>query len=173
MKKLFSILALFSLMLTLANAQTDKSKKASPPDSVKITTTDGVNLAIHYSQPSLKGRTIGVDVAELGKVWRTGANEASTIAFDKAVTINGENIAAGNYSLYSIPGEQNTTLIFNKVWKQWGTKYDQKQDALRIEVSNGDSASVVEQFTITANDTGQVTLAWGGYTVSFVVKAVK
>lgn len=116
---------------------------------------------------------MGVDIAEAGKVWRTGANEATTFAVDKDVTIEGKKLPAGKYSLYSIPGEQQTTLIFNKTWNQWGTKYDQAQDALRVDVSNGTSETSQEQFTISASADGTVTLAWGTYTIPFHVKAAQ
>ncbi|WDF69041.1 DUF2911 domain-containing protein [Sphingobacterium oryzagri] len=171
--KAASILFFLTMISFISMAQTDKSKRPSPPDSVKVTTHDGVNIAIHYSKPSLKGRQLGIDIAPVGKVWRTGANEATTIAVDKNVTIDGKQLPAGKYSLYSIPGEQTTTLIFNKVWNQWGTKYDQAQDALRVDVSNTSSSSNQEQFTITATAAGVVTLIWGGHAIPFQVKAGK
>lgn len=173
MKKLIPLLALVCFFITAAHAQSDKSKRKSPADSVTTTTTDGITVSINYSKPSLKGRTIGVDVAELNKVWRTGANEATTISFDKDVTIDGKKLPAGKYSLYSIPAEQKSTVIFNKTWQQWGTKYDQAQDALRIEVNNGSSANSVEQLKIDVDKSGKVSLAWGLYTVSFTIKAAQ
>ncbi len=171
--KAASIFFFLTMISFVSFGQTDKSKRPSPPDSVKITTQDGVNIAIHYSKPSLKGRQLGVDIAPVGKVWRTGANEATTIAFDKNVTIEGKSLVAGTYSLYSIPGEQQTTLIFNKAWKQWGTKYDESQDALRVDVSNATATTSQEQFTITASPTGTVTLTWGEHAIPFQVKANK
>lgn len=171
--KAASILFFLTMISFISMAQTDKSKRPSPPDSVKVSTQDGVNIEIHYSKPSLKGRQLGVDIAPVGKVWRTGANEATTIAVDKNVLINGKQLPAGKYSLYSIPGEQQTTLIFNKIWKQWGTKYDQSQDALRVDASNTASSSNQEQFTITATPTGTVTLSWGEHAIPFEVKASK
>ncbi len=171
--KAASILFFLTMISFVSFGQTDKSKRASPPDSVIIKTQDGVQIAIQYSKPSLKGRQLGVDIAPIGKVWRTGANEATTIAFDKNVTVEGKALAAGKYSLYSIPGEQQTTLIFNKVWKQWGTKYDESQDALRVNVSSTAASASQEQFTITAAPTGIVTLTWGEYAIPFQVKAAK
>src|SRR5699024_10106886 len=107
--------------LTYAQQETPQ-QRASPPDSAQTTTEDGVHIQIHYSSPALKNREIGVDVAEVGNVWRTGANEATTVEFDKDVLINGNALSAGKYSLYSIPDEHSTTIIFNKVWDQWGTE---------------------------------------------------
>src|SRR5690606_28734258 len=155
-----------------AFAQQDKSKRASPPDSITVTTNDGVTIAIHYSRPSLKGREIGVEIAPFGKVWRTGANEATTFEVDKDVLVQGQPLAAGKYSLYSIPGEQQVTLIFNKVWDQWGTRYDQEQDALRvIATPNETGGNSIVQFTISGNKNGTVTLLWGIFAVPFTVAA--
>ena len=158
---------------TLSFAQQDKSQRASPPDSVTVTTDDGVTLAIHYSKPSLKGREIGAEIAPFGKVWRTGANEATTFEVDKDVLVQGKPLPAGKYGLFSIPGENSVTIIFNKVWDQWGTRYDESEDVLRVEATPGDTGASVEQFTIKADEDGTVTLLWGAYAVPFTVKAAQ
>ena len=168
---MLSLFAVISLSAA-AIAQQDKSQRASPPDSTTVTTNDGVTIAIHYSKPSLKGRQIGVEIAPFGKVWRTGANEATTFEVDKDVLVHGKPLAAGKYSLYSIPGETNVTLIFNKTWDQWGTRYDEAADALRVDVEpSAASGESVEQFTITTDKDGTVTLLWGRYAVPFSVTA--
>ncbi len=167
---LLSLLAVV-VMSTVAFAQQDKSKRASPPDSITLTTDDGVSIAIHYSKPSLKGREIGVEIAPFGKVWRTGANEATTFEVSKDVLVQGQPLPAGKYSLYSIPGEQNVTLIFNKVWDQWGTRYDEAQDALRVDATPSETNDSVEQLTITGDKDGTITLLWGSYAVPFSVTA--
>src|SRR5690606_19974721 len=146
-------------------------KRASPPDSVTVTTNDGVTINIHYSKPALKGRQIGSDVAPFGKVWRTGANEATTFEVDKDVLVQGKPLAAGKYSLYSIPGEQQVAIIFNKVWDQWGTRYNQAHDALRVNAVPTERGSATEQFTIQADKGGKITLLWGTYAVPFTVTA--
>jgi hypothetical protein len=101
---------MFSLILTtLLNswksfAQDDKSKRPSPPAKVSETTASGNTVTIDYSQPSVKGRTIGKEIAPFGKVWRTGANEATVFEISKDAKINGKHpLAAGKYGLYSIP----------------------------------------------------------------------
>jgi len=170
--KTFALSFVFVLALsTLTFAQQDKSKRASPPDQTTVTTSDGVTIDIHYSKPSLKGRKIGVDIVPFGKVWRTGANEASTFEVNKDVLVQGKRLPAGKYGLYSIPTEQNTTIIFNKVWDQWGTEYDEAQDALRVVAQGSETDDSVEQFTIKADKNGTVTLLWGLYAVPFTVKA--
>ena len=173
MRKTILILSFLTFVCSMAWAQTDKSKRPSPPDSVKVTTDDGVTIDIHYSKPSLKGRQIGVDIAPVGEVLRTGANEATTIEVDKNVTVNGQPLPAGKYSLHSIPGEYGTTVIFNKVWKKWGTQYDQNEDALRIDANNGSSSKIQEQFNISIAPSGLVTMTWGEHAVAFTVKAAK
>lgn len=167
---LLSLLAVMTMSIT-AFSQQDKSQRASPPASTNVTTDDGVTIDIDYSKPSLKGRQIGVDIAPFGKVWRTGANEATTFEVNKDVSVQGKPLSAGKYSLYSIPGEQHVTLIFNKVWDQWGTRYDEAQDVLRVEAAPIATADSVEQFTINGTKDGTVTLLWGNYAVPFKVVA--
>ncbi|UIR56212.1 DUF2911 domain-containing protein [Sphingobacterium sp. SRCM116780] len=169
--KTTTILFMLTLVCSIAFGQSDKSKRLSPPDSVKVTTNDGVTVDIHYSRPSLKGRKIGVDIVKIGEVWRTGANEATTVDFDKDVLIEGKKLPKGKYSLYTIPGEQETIVIFNKTWDQWGTKYDQNQDALRVNVSSETSNLAQEQFKIDVDKSGKIGLAWGDYLLPVQVKA--
>src|SRR5690606_15641307 len=173
MKKTVLILSFLTFLCSFGWAQSDKSQRPSPPDSVKVTTEDGVTIDIHYSKPSLKGRQLGVDIAPAGQVWRTGANEATTFEVDKDVTVDGKPLPAGKYSIHSIPGEYQTTVIINKVWKKWGTQYDQNEDALRVDVSNSSTGSMQEQLNVSVAPSGLVTFAWGEYAVPFTVKAAK
>jgi hypothetical protein len=144
----------------------DKSKRPSPPATVT-----GSNFTIEYSRPSLKGRKAFGELEPYGKVWRTGANEATTFEAKKDLKINGQALPAGTYALFTIPGEQEWTIIFNKTAKQWGAfKYDEKQDALRVKVKPTKTAAPVEQFTIAADKAGTVTLAWDNTQAAFMVK---
>jgi hypothetical protein len=136
MKKIISFAVLASsLLLTLsAQAQDDKSKRPSPPAMVKQELASGAAVSIDYSQPSVKGRTIGKDLEPKdGEVWRTGANEATVFETSKAVKVGGKDLPAGKYALFTISGKDSWTIIFNKIWNQWGA-YDYKEadDALRI-----------------------------------------
>ena len=93
----------------------DKSKRPSPPAVVKETLKNGTTVSIDYSQPSLKGRTIGKDVEPMqGKVWRAGANEATIFEINKDVKVEGKTLAAGKYALFMLPAENEWTVIFNK-----------------------------------------------------------
>ncbi len=165
------IVMLGFLAVTIASvsvqAQDDKSKRASPPASVSATTASGNTITINYSQPAVKGRTIGKDIAPYNEVWRTGANEATTIEFSKSVKIQGKQLAAGKYSLYTIPNEKTWTIIFNKTWKQWGTQYTEADDALRVTTNAEKSNDVTERMTFKVAKDGKITLMWGNTKVSF------
>jgi hypothetical protein len=169
MKKLllFSAMAFTTVM---ANAQDDKSKLPSPPAKVSETINGGTTVTIDYSQPGVKGRTIGKDIAPYGKVWRTGANAATVFEISKDVKVEGQNLPAGKYSLYSIPGENEWVLIFNKSWNQPGTRYNQEQDALRVTVKPGKSKDFSERMTFVIHKRGAVSLLWGNEKVDFSVK---
>lgn len=171
MKKIF-VLTLFVSLFTVisVSAQQDKTKRASPPASVKETIASGATVSIDYSQPSVKGRVIGAEIAPFGKVWRTGANEATVFEVSKDVKVEGKALAAGKYGLYSIPGEKEWTIIFNKTWKQWGTNYTEADDALRVTVKSSKAPAATEQLTFKIDKSGKVTLLWGTTAVAFNVK---
>ena len=171
MKKQTSLLIAIVMFLGFTvNAQTDKSKRPSPPEIVTQTLKSGAVVSIDYSKPSLKGRTIGKDIAAYGKVWRTGANEATVFETSKDLKIGGSTLPAGKYSLYTIPGEKEWTLIFNKTWKQWGTVYKETEDALRITAKAEKSEKMMEQMTFEIEKDGEVQLLWGNLEVDFKVK---
>ena len=133
-------------------------------------------IQIDYSRPAVRGRKIWGELVPFGRVWRTGANEATTIRFSTAVTIDSHPLAAGTYSLFTIPAEDGTwTVIFNKVADQWGAfNYNAEFDALRVSAKTRDSAPVERlRFTIDPQEATSVvvTLAWGERSVSFVVEA--
>jgi hypothetical protein len=151
----------------------DKSKRPSPPAVVK-TSVRGTEVTIDYSRPALKGREAFGEkspLAPVGEVWRTGANEATTFTVSKDVKIEGQTLAAGTYGLFTIPGATEWTIIFNKTAKQWGAyEYKAADDVLRVKVKPTTTATPVEQFTITADKSGKVTMAWAKTAASFTVK---
>lgn len=173
MKKIASLSFLFVALLFSAcsNAQ-DKSKRPSPPAVVKQTLANGTIISIDYSQPSVKGRTIGKDIEpKEGEVWRTGANEATVFEVSNAVKINGKDLAAGKYGLFSISGKDTWTIIFNKTWKQWGaSSYKQDQDAIRIDAVVTQETIFAEKMTFTITDKGVVNLFWGNNKATFMVE---
>lgn len=167
--KTILLAALFTVS-TLAGYAQDKKPK-SPPATTKAS-VDGVSVEVNYSQPSVKGRKIWGDLVPYGKVWRTGANNATTISFSKDVKIDGQTLAAGTYSLFTIPTENDFTFIFNKEAEQWGAyKYDESKDALRIQTEASEVKEHQEVFTIEVNEKGQVILRWDHLMVSFKITA--
>jgi hypothetical protein len=124
---------------------------------------DGANISIEYGRPSLKGRT-EAQLMPAGKIWRTGADEATTLKTDKSLMFGSAMVAPGTYTLYSLPGEKEWQLVINKQTGQWGTQYDQAQDLVRVPMTVSKNASPVEQLTINMQDTakgGELHINWG------------
>jgi hypothetical protein len=174
MKKLLSLLACTALFATTAVIAQDKKKPASPLDSVSTTTKKGATIAIVYSRPSVKGRTIGKDLEPLpGKIWRAGANSATTFEVSKDVKVEGQALPAGKYAFFTIENNGEWTLVFNKTWKTWGA-YDYEknkgEDVLQVKVKGSKAPSFTETLTYTIGADGKVTLLWGDHAVSFTVK---
>lgn len=171
MKKILFLILISGLFTGLsASAQQDKSKRASPPAKVSETIASGATIIIDYSQPSLKGRSIGKDIVNYGEVWRTGANEATVFETNKDVQIEGKKLPAGKYSLYTIPGAKKWTVIFNKTWQQWGTDYKQDTDALRVDVIPTKAPKTTEKMMFNIAKEGKVSLMWGNTAINFRVK---
>lgn len=165
------ILSLSALITITACGQGDKSKRPSPPATVKVTLTSGATITIDYSQPSVKGRTIGKDLEPMEeKVWRTGANEATVFEVDKNVKVEGQSLAAGKYGLFTIKNGDEWTIIFNKTWNQWGAfSYKEADDALRVKVKSGKANPFAEKLTFSIDNNGKVSLVWGDIKVDFNV----
>jgi Protein of unknown function (DUF2911) len=168
MKQLF--FSLLTIIAISACGQGDKSKRPSPPAIATETISSGAIITIDYSQPSLKGRKVGTELAPYGQVWRTGANEATSFEVNKDVKVEGQSLPAGKYGLYSIPGEKEWTIIFSKTWKQWGTQYKEADDALRVKVSSAKTETLTEKMTFVIDKSGKVSLSWGDTVVAFMVQ---
>jgi hypothetical protein len=150
-------------------APEDKSKRPSPPAKAEGKLGD-INILIDYSQPSVKGRTIFGGEVSYGKVWRTGANEATIISFDKDVLVEGKPLPAGNYSLFSIPNSEEWIVIFNKIPNQWGAfEYKEEEDALRVTVKPQKEAELTERLIFEISEDGIVSLKWENMKVAFKV----
>lgn len=132
----------------------------------------GISVTLEYGRPNVKGRQIWGGLVPYDKVWRTGANEATTITFSGAVAVEGEPLPAGTYALFTIPGESEWTIIFNKVAKQWGAmKYDAAEDALRVTVKP-EPAAYEETMDFRIQDS-RVILRWEKLAIPFSVTAVE
>lgn len=119
----------------------------------------GAQVTIEYGRPSTAGREIWGALVPYGRVWRTGADEATTVAIDRDLLVEGERLPAGTYALFTIPTEGSWTVIFNRVAEQWGAfRYDSGQDALRVEVTPRPHESV-ETFEI-AIEGEAIVLRW-------------
>ncbi|SKB86455.1 DUF2911 domain-containing protein [Daejeonella lutea] len=161
---------ILALLITGLASATACAQRPSPAAKVSETISSGTKVTIDYSQPGIKGRTIGKEIAPWGKVWRTGANEATVFEVNKNVTINGKSLPKGKYSLYSIPGQKEWVIILNKTWNQSGTEYDQKADIMRFTVKTLKAAAFSERMTFKIAKSGVVSLVWGNYLVNFTVK---
>lgn len=147
----------------------DQSGRKSPPREA-TGTIDGVDIAVNYGSPSVRGRDIWGALVPYGAVWRTGANEATTIEFSGDVTVEGQPLAAGKYGLFTIPGEDSWTIIFNKNPDQWGANdYDEAEDALRVTVTPEPTDESVEAMAFAVED-GRVILRWEKLAVPIAVK---
>jgi len=148
------VLPFLLLAAVLLYAQQDKSKRPSQPGTASVTFADGKKITIDYSRPKINDpktgqpRKIFGNVVPYDKEWRTGANEATTFVTDTNVKVGDLSVPAGNYTLYTIPGESEWTIIINKQTGQWGTVYQQDQDLGRTKVASGKTGDTVQQFTI-------------------------
>ena len=153
----------------------------SPHETINATVGDA-KITIVYGRPYTKDpksgekRKIWGGLVPYGQVWRMGADEATLFTTDKEVLIGGTSVAAGTYSLFLLPEEGGSAkLIVNKQTGQWGTKYDQSQDLVRIGLIQGKLDKPAEQFMITVEKTmadGVLKLMWDDtqYSASIAVK---
>jgi hypothetical protein len=105
-----------------------------------------------------------------GKIWRTGANEATTFEVSTDVKVEGESLKAGKYGLFTVPNENEWVIIFNSVSDQWGAfNYDESKDVLRVKVKPEQVADNTEKMTFNISDDGVVSLKWEKLVVNFNV----
>ncbi|MEO8821959.1 MAG: DUF2911 domain-containing protein [Ginsengibacter sp.] len=178
MKKIFSkalVLTLAGLFMTsLIFAQQDKSKRASPPE-VATGSVGGATVSINYSSPAVKGRKVWGDLVPYDKVWRLGANEATTFETSKDIKIEGKKLSAGKYSLYAIPGEKEWIFIFNSKTGQWGigkdgsASEDPANDVLRVTAKPMKSSSFNERMKFSVDKKGFV-FEWENLKVPVSIK---
>lgn len=167
------ITAVVLLTATAAIAQQAPRTPRPSPKSSLMQSVGLTDITVNYNRPGVKGRQIWGALVPYDKVWRTGANEATTIQFSDDVWINGNKLAKGLYSLHTIPTANQWTVIFNSVAEQWGSySYDAAKDALRIQVTPQTaehrewmSFEIPEMTT----DTAKVVLRWEKLAVPFTV----
>ena len=151
MKKLLYILIAF-ISFNFCNASAQEIKLKVPATSLgqRIEQDFGLGvISVKYYRPNTKGRKIFNGMEPYGAVWRTGANNATVIKFTDTIQVEGHTVAPGSYSLFSIPGAGEWTIILNKNVDQWGAyTYDEKQDLLRFKVKPTKLAGKIETLTI-------------------------
>lgn len=151
-----AILAASSLFLlvSFAGEALAQQQRVSPHETVTAV-IGGKKITITYGRPYKKGRVIFGGLEPLGKVWRTGADEATTFTTEADLMIGSLHVVAGSYSLFTIPNENEWTLILNKTVKQWGAfKYDQAMDYGRAPMKVSRPDGTVEQLTIAIDKKG-------------------
>lgn len=156
-----------------------QQKRVSPHDAV-TTQVDGGMVSIFYGRPYAKDpktgetRKIWGGVVPFGKVWRTGADEATLLVTQKPLMFGETLVPAGAYSLFTLPMEDGSAkLIISKQLGEWGAyTYDEKQDLARVDLKKEATSAPVEQFTMTLDKSGVLSLAWENtkYSVPFTVK---
>lgn len=167
---------LTGMMLLTATGAFAQQQLRTPRPSPKASLMQNVGLTeitINYNRPGVKGRGIWGALVPYDKVWRTGANEATTIEFSDDVWIGGSKLAKGLYSLHTIPGAAEWTIIFNSVASQWGSySYDAAKDALRVK-AKPETADHREwltfEFPEMTTDTAKVVVRWEKIAVPFTV----
>lgn len=143
--------------------------KPKSPAAVATGKINDATISINYCSPSVNGRTIWGELVPFNKIWRAGANEATTFQTDKDVTIEGQKLPAGTYSFFVIPTEVDCTIIFNTEAKQWGAyKYDESKDQLRAKIIPKQSDSNIEKLSYAVNS-DNVRLSWEKYYIEFKV----
>jgi hypothetical protein len=151
MQKLTATLVLL-LFATVSFAQKDRP---SPPASATCNFADGKSIKVNYSSPRAKGRKIYGGLVPYGEVWRTGANEATSFVTDTALTIEGKDIPAGSYTIFTVPNADKWMLIVNKKTGEWGIPYKYQSDELaRADMSVSKTSGPVENFTISFHEMG-------------------
>ena len=130
MKKIIGLITA-SLLIVGAYTSVQAQKIQKSPKSVLTQTVGLTDITVTYHRPGLKGRSMA-SLAPDGAVWRTGANNATAFLISNAITIGGKELAAGNYSLWTIPGDGEWTIIINSK-HGWGTQYDESGDVMRFK----------------------------------------
>lgn len=160
---------LFFAFVLCALASVAQDKPQSPAKTASETVA-GTKITLTYGAPSVRGRKIWGALVPYKKVWRTGANDATTFTVDKDVKIEGKKLAAGTYSLFTIPDAKEWVIIFNSEAKQWGHySYSDKKDVLRVTVKSSKAKTLTEEMTFVVGKDGVVSLMWENTKVDFKV----
>lgn len=149
---LAALISAFAVVLACAapaSAQQDKSQRPSPAASAECKLPDGKTIKTDYSSPRLRGRKMVGGNNPYGKVWRLGANEATTFVTDANLTVGGKDVPAGSYTLFAIPNPEKWTLVISKKTGEWGIPYPGEDSGFaRVAMTTSQLPSKLENFTI-------------------------
>ncbi len=163
---------LFSLVAFTTSTVDAQNARKSPAMEATGKVGDA-EVTVKYGAPYVKGRTIFGELEKWDKVWRTGANEATTFEVSADVLIEGEKLPAGKYALFTIPNQEKWTVIFNSVHDQWGAyDYSEDKDVLRVEVKPHALDEIAEQLTFKVKEkdgSSYVYLKWDHTKVAFSI----
>jgi hypothetical protein len=161
MKRLISTLAVPALLLVLSTLAGAQGMKRQSPHETVTAKVGAATITIEYGRPYVKGRTIFGGLVPFDKVWRTGADEATTFTTDKDVQLGTLLVPAGKYALFTIPGEKEWTVILNKVSKTWGAFDYEKNKAqdLGKTTAKAEAVPATEQLTISIMN-GKLNIVW-------------
>lgn len=165
-------LAILSLALGLVSTQSWSQASPAAAATGKI---GEATITIKYNSPLVKGRQIWGGLVPYGKVWRAGANQATTLETDKDITIEGKSLPAGKYSLYAMVNENEWTIYLNSQTGQWGitrggeTTKDAAKDVLSVTVKPVKSAAMNESLLYTVTNKG-FSINWENLSVPVSVK---
>ncbi|WP_026063195.1 DUF2911 domain-containing protein [Pedobacter arcticus] len=166
MKLGFKILSVSFLLTIFAASVYAQALMPQPSSGQTIVQDFGLGkVTVNYSRPVANGRVIFGGLVPYNEIWRTGANSATTIVFTDEVNFGGQKIAAGEYALFTIPGESEWTVVLNKAAKQWGAyTHKDADDVAKIKVKAVKTATKTETFTIQFDNvtpgTLDLTIAW-------------
>ncbi len=179
MKKSILSIILFAVILVFSNevkAQNFVNLDKSPMDAATYPSSYRVSdktVKVIYSRPQLKRRSLA-KLAPAGKVWRTGANEAAEITFYKDVVFGGKEVKAGTYSLFTIPGDKEWTVIINTAKNVWGSySYNDSDDVVRVTGSVSKANEPIEAFSIAfdgEDNAFNMYLGWDNVVVTVPIK---
>ncbi len=174
MKKSLLFLVFAMLISFTVLGQKFPNVDKSPHDIALFRAEDESLIKVVYGRPMKNDRDIFGALVPYGKVWRTGANEATEVTFYKDATINGTSVPAGTYSLFTVPNEGKWEVIFNSDLNQWGAyNHDASKDVAKVEVDTQKTSATVEAFAITFNEAeggADMILAWDDTMVAVPVK---
>jgi hypothetical protein len=182
-RTLLSILVAAAFLMLGAAPAIAQQKRLSPHETISAV-VDGNRVTIVYGRPYTKSpktgevRKIWGSLVPFGKVWRTGADEATLLITQQPIDMGGTAVPAGAYTLFTLPSEDGSAkLIISKQLGQWGLQYDEKQDFARVDLKKDATSAPVDQFTMSvgadkANGGGVIKMAWEStqYSIAFTVK---